>query len=159
MTKTWPVLAVLGLALTGMGPALPAADTAPAGTPDPEVLRLREAVWRDWFAGDEAALRRALPAEFVGLGMGDAPFASQGSTIEESRAYRAGGGRLVSIEFPETRQQRYGDVIVFYGRYSLVLEKGGTTQTIAGRLTEVFLKKDGRWTHPGWHLDQVATRP
>lgn len=29
----------------------------------------------------------------------------------------------------------------------------GTQKTLAGRLTEVFVLRDGRWWHPGWHLD------
>ena len=47
-------------------------------------------------------------------------------SIASSRAFKESGGRLVALSFPETRVQR---------------------------LTEVFVKREGRWVHPGWHLD------
>lgn len=140
------------VALVSWSPAARAEDGS-AAAPDPEVLRLREAAWRAWFAGDEAALRDMLPPEFVGIDMGAGPFSDLEATIVESRAYRAGGGRLVRLEFPETRAQRFGDTVVLYGRYSVVLESEGKQETLAGRLTEVFVRRDGRWWHPGWHLD------
>ena len=89
-------------------------------TVDPEVLRLREAAWRAWFAGDEAALTRMLPPEFIGINMQAGPFSTREKTLEQARAFRAAGGRLVRLEFPETRAQRYGDVVVLYGRYVAV---------------------------------------
>ena len=42
-----------------------------------------------------------------------------------------------------------------------VVESGGLdpkTTTLSGRLTELFLRKDGRWIHTGWHLDTASTR-
>ena len=118
-------------------------------------LRLREAAWRAWFAGDEPALMAMLPAEFIGINMADSPFASRERSAEQAKGFKAAGGRLVSLEFPETRAQVYGDVVVLYGRYAVVFEPGGgaATETVAGRLTELFVKRDGRWLHTGWHLD------
>lgn len=156
-------LAVLATCAIGAVP-VPAQAPSPKPSPltyetaiDPEVLRLREAAWRAWFGGDEAALRSMLPAEFIGLDMADGPFSDLDKTLAESRAYRAGGGRLVRLEFPETRAQRLGDVIVLYGRYSVVLESEGKESTFAGRLTEIFVQREGRWWHPGWHLDLAST--
>jgi hypothetical protein len=147
------------LALSGP-PAARAADAATSAALDPEVLRLREAAWRAYFAGDEVALGDMLPADFIGINMTDSPFVSREKALEEARSFRASGGRLVSLEFPETRAQHYGDVMIFYGRYTVVLESGGpkrTTQTLRGRLTEMFLKQGGRWVHTGWHLDTEST--
>lgn len=124
---------------------------------EPEILRLREAAWRAWFAGDEAALKQMLPPEFIGIDMGDGPFSDLAATLAEARAFRAAGGRLVSLEFPETRAQELGDVVVLYGRFSAVLESQGETSKLSGRLTEVFVRRDGRWWHPGWHLDLAST--
>jgi hypothetical protein len=46
--------------------------------------------------------------------------------------------------------------VVLYGRYLAVMESEGSVQTVTGRLTEVFVRQDGRWVHPGWHLDTVS---
>jgi hypothetical protein len=155
-------MTTIGAAMTGLGLMLAAAATGsssevPTGvTVDPEVLQLREAAWRAWFAGDEAGLGRMLPPEFIGINMQAGPFSTRDETLEQAKAFRAGGGRLVRLEFPETRAQRYGDVVVLYGRYVAVMESEGIERTASGRLTEVFVRRDGRWLHPGWHLDTVA---
>ena len=53
--------------------------------------------------------------------------------------------------------KQFGDVVVLYGRFSVVLESQGKTNTLAGRLTEVFVRRAGHWWHPGWNLDLVST--
>lgn len=125
---------------------------------DADVLATREAAWRAYFAGDTKSLDAMLPDEFLGLGMSDEPFKAKAETLAEAAAFAAKGGRLVRLAFPETQAQRYGDVVVLYGRFELVLATGGQERTFRGRLTEVFVKRDGRWIHPGWHLD-VPTAP
>ncbi len=143
------------------GPAASrAAEPAASAAIDAEVLKLREAAWRAYFAGDEAALGAMLPPDFIGINMDDSPFVTRDSALDQARAFRAAGGRLVSLEFPETRAQHYGDVVILYGRYAVVLETGGpesTTQTLRGRLTELFLRKGKSWIHTGWHLDTAST--
>jgi hypothetical protein len=121
-----------------------------------DVLHLREATWRAWFSGDDAALRRILPADFIGISAEPGPLLSLDMVIEQSRAFRAAGGRLVTLEFPETRFQRDGPVVVLYGRFEAVIESGGTQKTSCGRLTEMFVTRDGALVHTGWHLDGVA---
>jgi hypothetical protein len=142
------------------GPASPAADPAAPAAVDPEVLELREAAWRAYFAGDEAALGAMLPDDFIGINMFDGAFVSREAVLEEARSFKASGGRLTELEFPETRAQRYGDVVILYGRFRAVVESGGPepeTSTLSGRLTEMFLRQDGRWLHTGWHVDTVST--
>lgn len=123
---------------------------------EPEVLRLREAAWRAYFGGDEDGLRTMLPEDFIGISMDEAPFTGLKETLAGSRAFREKGGRLISLTFPETRAQQYGDVVILYGRYEAVIESNGAPQSLRGRLTEVFLRRNGRWVHPGWHLDLTA---
>jgi hypothetical protein len=124
---------------------------------DPEVLALREAAWRAYFAGDVKALGDMLPSEFIGIGMNDGPFADRATTLDGARKFHEQGGRLVSLAFPETRAQRFGDAVVLYGRYEAVIDSGGEQRTMRGRLTEMFVRRDGKWLHPGWHLDLTAT--
>jgi hypothetical protein len=145
------------LPLLAQAPAKVEAPPAHTSVIVPELLRLREAAWRAWFAGDEATLRSLLPPEFIGIDMGDGPFSDREKTLADSRAFRAGGSRLMRLEFPETRAQRLGDVVVLYGRYSVAIESEGKQRTLAGRLTELFVLREGRWWHPGWHLDLAST--
>lgn len=151
-------LAVASAVIYARTPEAPPSKLPASGAAaiDPEILRLREAAWRAWFAGDEATLREILPPEFIGIDMGDGPFSDLATTLAEARAFHTGGGRLASLEFPETRAQRFGDVVVLYGRFSVVLDARGQTSTLAGRLTEIFVRRGDRWWHPGWHLDLNA---
>jgi hypothetical protein len=149
------LVAVTSAACAGAGRGVSSGSSESSTTPDPDLLVAREAAWRAYFAGDEATLGALLPTEFIGLDMGPGPFGDRAKTLADSKAFHAGGGRLVSLAFPETRAQRHGDVVVLYGRFEVVLESGGEQQTLRGRLTEVFVRRDGRWIHPGWHLDLV----
>lgn len=123
---------------------------------DPEVLQVREAAWRAYFAGDTKTLKALLPEEFIGIGMEESPFATLATTLEGAESFRDTGGRLIRLTFPDTRAQRYGDVVVLYGRYEVVLMSGGVERTLKGRLTETFVRRNGTWLHPGWHLDLTA---
>ena len=148
----WFGVAVLALAL------LPGTRPVSADTPiDSALLATREAAWRAWFAGDTKTLVELLPPEFTGIAWNDTPFADLAETLAASRAFKDSGGRLVSLTFPETRAQQLGDVVVLYGRFVAVLATGGSEQTVRGRLTEFFVKRGGRWLHPGWHLDATSS--
>lgn len=149
---------VFGIALLAALLSASGARAAANAALDPEVLAAREAAWRAYFGGDVKALGDLLPREFIGIAMNDAPFADQARTLEGARAFRERGGRLVRLAFPETQAQRFGDVVVLYGRYEAVIESGGAERTLRGRLTEIFVRRDGKWLHPGWHLD-LTTEP
>ncbi|HJQ36423.1 MAG TPA: nuclear transport factor 2 family protein [Thermoanaerobaculia bacterium] len=120
---------------------------------DPEVFALREAAWRAWFAGDEAALRGMLAPEFLGISSGPAGISTLDKTLASSRGFKEAGGKLVALTFPETRAQRFGDTVVLYGSYEATIVSGGAEKQLRGQLTEIFVKRDGKWFHPGWHLD------
>jgi hypothetical protein len=157
MKVLWTRVRVYGLvlfaALMSSSSGSPAAAQAAI---DPALLAARESAWRMFFAGDVQGLGDMLPAEFIGIGMNEAPFAGRAKTLEDARAFREKGGRLVRLAFPDTQAQRFGDVVVLYGRFELVLESGGAERTMRGRLTEVFVRRGGKWVHPGWHLDLTA---
>ena len=131
--------------------------SAPTTAIHPEVLTAREAAWRAYFAGDVKTLGDLLPEEFIGISMDDTPFANRARTLDGATAFRDKGGRLVRLSFPDTQAQRFGDVVVLYGRYEAVIYSDGAERTLRGRLTEMFVRRDGRWLHPGWHLDLTAS--
>jgi hypothetical protein len=117
-----------------------------------DLMKAREAVWRAWFAGDQAALRTLLPPELMTIEPGSDKVGSLASTLEGSRGFAAGGGRLTRIAFPSTEIQAYGNTAILYTSYEMDLSAGGQTHTERGMATEVFVYKDGRWLNTGWQL-------
>lgn len=135
-------------------PATPPIEAAADATIDPEVLAVREAAWRAWFGGDVAALAAMLPPEFISFSTRGDELGDLAATLAASRAWAASGGRLERLAFPLTRAQRYGDVVVLYSVYEATLADGaGKESVLRGRATEVFVRREGRWLHPSWHLD------
>jgi hypothetical protein len=147
---------VFGIALPATMMSASWSQLAATATIDPEVLTAREAAWRAYFAGDVKTLGDLLPEDFIGIGMNDGPFADRARTLDGARAFRERGGRLLRLGFPETQAQRFGDVVVLYGRYEAVIHADGAERSLRGRLTETFVRRDGKWVHPGWHLDLTA---
>ena len=122
-----------------------------------EILALREAAWRTWFANDRAGFERVVPAELVALGWGGGPWEDRKQTMAQMAEFATSGQRLTALEFPRNVWQRYGDVVILYSSFRLELtDSAGKRQETAGRGTEVFVRRNGRWVHTGWHLDAVG---
>ncbi len=119
-----------------------------------DLLAAREAVWRQWFAGDRKALLAILPENFIGIGAGEGGFRTREETIKDSEGFIAAGNRLTDLKLTDNQIQTFGDVFVIYCRFSFtVVDRAGASSTVAGRATEVFQRIGTRWSHPGWHLD------
>ena len=123
---------------------------------DPEerasLMKAREAVWRAWFGGDEAALMHMLPPELVTIDSGSTTFGTRRSALEGSRGFAAGGGKLTRIVFPTTEIQVYGATAILYTSYEMDLQTGGQKRTDRGMATEVFVNRNGTWLNTGWQL-------
>lgn len=158
-----------GLAVfTGCTPtSQPPASTAEASTTNSDaltspldtetrtgLLAFRDSVWRAWFAGDTAFLRRALPADFLSIPFGeDTAWAGRDQTIASSAGYASSGGKLTQLEFPRTEVQVSGNTAIILTSYKMELENNGTRSMYTGRATEFFVRQGGKWLHPSWHLD------
>ena len=121
-----------------------------------ELLKFRESVWRDFFAGDKAKHEKALPENFIGIGWNAGRanrFSSRPSVLAGAEGFLKSGGKLTRLEFPETKIQVYGDVAILYTTFDLDLEAGGQKTNVKGHGTEIFVRENGKWIHPGWHLD------
>ncbi len=118
-----------------------------------QILADREAVWRAYFNGDSDELERLVPEETVAIGATTEEFATRDDVLAASRAFAEAGGKLKALEFPRTEIQLFGDVAIVYTTYSYTVEIEGEVDTTAGRGTEIFVLRDGRWVNPGWHLD------
>jgi len=117
------------------------------------LLDAREAVWRAWFAGDRATLEKLIPDETVAIEAGENDWSSRKSILDGSMEFAKNGGKLVKLEFPKTEIQMYGFTAVVYSNYVYELEVGGQHVNRAGRVTEVFVLRNGEWVNPGWHMD------
>ena len=135
-------------------------EAAPAVRPralSPEeraaLLAAREALWRAWFANDERHLRRVLPEELIAVDAGVEEWSDRDKALRGSADFVAAGSRLVRLEFPKTEILAYGNVAILFTMYLFEVETKGKQSITSGRGTEVFVRRDGEWVNPGWHLD------
>lgn len=126
----------------------------PANQDDREqLLKVREAVWRSWFANDVSTLRKLVPPGTIVISSGEPQWKHQSEVLQSAVDFQAQGGKLVRLEFPRTEIQRFGDVAILYSQYIVETEMKGKRSVSAGRATEVFVLHNGHWTNPGWHTD------
>jgi ketosteroid isomerase-like protein len=117
------------------------------------LLDAREAVWRAWFSGDRATLEKLIPQETIAIESGHNNWSNRQTILDGSVEFAKGGGKLVKLEFPKTEIQVYGATAVVYSNYAYELEQGGQRINQSGRVTEVFVLRNGQWVNPGWHMD------
>jgi ketosteroid isomerase-like protein len=123
-------------------------------TDDTELLQVREQVWRAWFAGDIKTLERLVPPDTIVMSGGEQHWKHQAEVLRTSAEFHAKGGKLLQLEFPRTEIQHYGNVAIVWSSYTLELDVGGKKSGGSSRVTEIFVKKNGKWTNPGWHTDE-----
>ena len=119
------------------------------------ILKVREQVWRAWFANDTKTLEELVPSDTLVISAGEEDWKHQKEVFQSAAEFQAGGGKLIRLEFPRTEIQRFGDVAIIYTQYLVELEVGGKRSLTCGRATEIFVFRKGRWTNPGWHTDSA----
>lgn len=124
---------------------------------DSELLKVRRSVWLVWLANDQEALKRLVPDDTVVISAGEAKWKHQAEVLQSAADFHAAGGKLISLEFPRTEVQHFGDVAIIWSEYVLQVEVGGKREKTAGRVTEIFVKRNGQWTNPGWHTDSQGS--
>ena len=117
------------------------------------LLDTREAVWRAWFAGDRATLEKLIPEETIAIESGDNTWSNRQAILNGSAEFAKDGGKLITLEFTRTDIQVYGMTAVIYSNYAYEFEMRGQHNSRAGRVTEVFVLRNGQWVNPGWHMD------
>jgi len=123
-----------------------------------ELEKVREDVWVAWFNNDQKRMNDIIAPELIAISADDDNWQTKPGTMQNAAGFVQGGGKLIKVEFPHTDIQLYGDVAILYSRYIVEYQVGDKTMKDAGRATEVFVKKNGRWIHPGWHLDAGPVR-
>ena len=117
------------------------------------LLNAREAVWRAYFSNDRGALEKLIPEETIAINAGNNNWENRDAIFEGAAQFAKSGGKLVRLEFPKTEIQVYGFTAFVYSTYSYELEIGGQRSQHSGRVTEVFVLRQGQWVNPGWHMD------
>ncbi|HUE22801.1 MAG TPA: nuclear transport factor 2 family protein [Bryobacteraceae bacterium] len=140
----WITVAVLGTMVWGCA--------AGPGEQD-QLLQTRDAVWRAWFANDTQVLGKLVPKDAIVISAGEEKWKNQADVFRSAAEFRAGGGKLIRLEFPRTQIQRFADVAVVYTEYVLETEVGGKRSLDSGRATEIFVFRRGEWVNAGWHTD------
>jgi ketosteroid isomerase-like protein len=118
------------------------------------LLKVREAVWRSWFANDAKTLRELVPPETIVISAGEKQWKHRAAVLQSAADFHAQGGKLISLEFPHTEVQQFGQVAILYSEYRLETEMHGKRSVSSGRASEVFVSRHGQWTNPGWHTDE-----
>ena len=124
---------------------------------DAELLKVRRSVWLVWTANDQEALQRLVPDDTVVISSGEAKWKHQAEVLQSAADFHAAGEKLISLEFPRTEVQHLADVAITWSEYVLEVEVGGKRQRSVGRVTEIFVKRQGQWTNPGWHTDSEGS--
>jgi ketosteroid isomerase-like protein len=118
-----------------------------------QILKVRESVWRAWFANDTKALERLVPADAIVISSDEAKWKNQSDILRTAAEFQAEGGKLIRLEFPRTEIQRFGDVAIIWTSYLVETEENGKRSVSSGRATEIFVRRNGEWVNPGWHTD------
>jgi ketosteroid isomerase-like protein len=118
-----------------------------------ELLKVREAVWRAWFANDTKTLEELVPEDTLVISSGEEKWHNQAEVFQSAAQFQASGGKLVRLEFPRTEIRRFGDVAITYSQYVYETEVDGKRSVSSGRITEIFVFRHGKWSNPGWHAD------
>ena len=120
---------------------------------DEQLLHVRETVWRAWFAGDTKTLEELVPPASVVMSGGEEKWKNQADVLRSAAEFHANGGKLVRLEFPRTEVQHFGKVAIVWSQYLAESETNGKRSLDSGRITEIFVRRHGQWTNPGWHTD------
>ncbi|HEY4951182.1 MAG TPA: nuclear transport factor 2 family protein [Candidatus Acidoferrales bacterium] len=118
-----------------------------------QILKVRESVWRAWFANDTKALQKLVPPDTIVISSDEPKWKNQADVMRTAAEFQAGGGKLVRLEFPRTEIQRFGDVAIIWTSYVVETEENGKREVNSGRATEIFVRRNGEWVNPGWHTD------
>jgi ketosteroid isomerase-like protein len=120
-----------------------------------EILKVREAIWRAWFANDTETLQKLVPSDAIVISAGEEKWKTQAEVLQSAAEFRTGGGELVRLEFPRTEMQRFGEVAIIWSAYLVETETNGKRSLASGRVTEIFVRRHGQWVNPGWHTDST----
>jgi len=147
---------IVSVALVGMVVSMGSNFAASSADGRSEILKAREAVWRAWFANDTKTLQKLVPPDTIVISAGEDQWKTQAEVFQSAADFQKEGGKLIRLEFPRSEIQRFGDVVIIWSKYLVETETNGKRSLTFGRVTEVFVRRHGQWTNPGWHTDSTT---
>ena len=129
------------------------AQSTPTSAERRELLAVRQLVWESYFLGDQAKLKELIGEDFITINPGEQHWESRDEFVGGARAFADHQGKLVSLSFPRTDIQSFGNVAVLYSLVQITMESQGKRESLSCRSTEVFQKRNGRWVNTGAHVD------
>jgi ketosteroid isomerase-like protein len=145
-----------GLAVLACATGCAATHSSGSAAERAELLAVREEVWRAWFENDPRTLEHLLGDDFLAIDAEGGLAPGREGQILGAASFAQAGGKLIDVRFPVTEIQWFDDVAVVYTTYEVDFTMQGEPQRMAGRATEIFARRGGRWVHPGWHVDMVT---
>lgn len=129
------------------------ARTTPTSAERKELLKVRQLVWESYFLNNQANLRELIGEDFITINPGEEHWQNRNEFIAGAKAFVDHQGKLVSLYFPRTEIQDFGDVAVLYSLVQITMESQGKRESLSCRSTEIFHKRNGRWVNTGAHVD------
>ena len=137
------------LPLSGYGQT----HTKPTESERTELLALRRIVWDSYFNNDQKQLKKLIGDDFLTINPGEEHWQNKDEFLVGAQHFAEHHGKLVSLDFPRTEIQEFGDVAVLYSLVRITTESDGKRESLNCRSTEVFHKRDGQWVNTGAHVD------
>ena len=97
-----------------------------------------------------------MPPDTIVISAGEDKWKTQTEVFQSATDFQKEGGKLIRLEFPRTEIQRFGEVVIIWSKYLVGTETNGKRSLTSGRVTEVFVRRHGQWTNPGWHTDSTT---
>jgi hypothetical protein len=133
-----------------------AQGSAPTEEIRKELLEARSTAWRAFFQKDLTLLEQILAPELIAIQEQTERWDNRASLLKMAQSMKERGVQLTRLEFPRTEIQLFGNTAILYYTYVMEQRLGAETAVDAGRGTEIFVHRDGKWVDVGWHLDQGA---
>ena len=112
-----------------------------------------ELVWISYFSNDQVQLKRLIGEDFLTINPGEEHWQNRDEFLAGAQAFSLHHGKLVSLAFPRTEVQKFGNVAVLYSLVQIAMESDGRRESLNCRSTEVFEKRHGHWVNAGAHVD------
>jgi|SRR5271170_571169 len=88
-------------------------------------LEIRRLVWDSSFLNDQVKLKELIGEDFITINPGEEHWQNRAEFVAGARAFADHQGKLVSLSFPRTEIQDFGDVAVLYSLVQITMESQG----------------------------------